>query len=310
MSSEHEMQKQESKAKNQPASPLINLGKNKPKPFNPAQMTPVYELSVQQCREIASYSENPRRFNNKWIQQLAHLMESNAWRPEESVIKFNKDGELVDGFHRMMAAISIDQPLKTMIVVGSTGDCTDEGQGRLYAQLLAQRGWKYSATTGAVIRAIFCLKNGSSDPFLVPAGLVKPSNAMMTKTLNSMRRLSLEWATQTAHAAKNLVSVSPAALALYQFHLINKELAEKLGTWLVNPTLVNTGTALEIENFGKMWRFFNNRKGRVGKSGTDQDRRITYSVMVKLWNSLIEGYKLGDYMVFREDEAVPEISKG
>lgn len=85
---------------------------------------PIIELtsfSISQLKEIFKDKRGINRdVSNNLVIRLKREMENGCWRPTASVIYFDMKGNLLDGQHRIAAAISANMPLKTYCFYGAT----------------------------------------------------------------------------------------------------------------------------------------------------------------------------------------------
>lgn len=68
--------------------------------------------------ELMSRNTNNRAIKKQKISQYARDMEDGAWNPDASELKFDRDGNLIDGQNRLLAAIQADVPFPTYVRTG------------------------------------------------------------------------------------------------------------------------------------------------------------------------------------------------
>ena len=69
----------------------------------------------------SNYANN-RAIRGKVVSKYAVDMKNGRWKVTGDSIKFNKNGELMDGQHRLMACISANTPFKTYVATGVSND--------------------------------------------------------------------------------------------------------------------------------------------------------------------------------------------
>jgi hypothetical protein len=68
--------------------------------------------------ELMSRNTNNRSIKKQKITQYAHDMGAGKWNPDASDIKFDANGELIDGQNRLLACIQADVPFPTLVRTG------------------------------------------------------------------------------------------------------------------------------------------------------------------------------------------------
>jgi hypothetical protein len=85
-----------------------------------------------------------RRVRHGVVSRYAHDMTQGAWRLTTETIKFDENGNLLDGQHRLLACIESDTSFVTMVATGVEKDAfivMDSGAGRTVADMLRQLGY-------------------------------------------------------------------------------------------------------------------------------------------------------------------------
>ena len=131
--------------------------------------------------------EHNRAISKHRVDEMAHDMKAGKWRGVASdPIKFDRDGNLLNGQHRLSAIISSGETVEQYIVTGlDAGDYRymDTGQSRTVGQLLER---KIPNTCTAVGKCIYSMTKGAP----VRQGLMKGDLAVRRL---STQQLYLDW---------------------------------------------------------------------------------------------------------------------
>lgn len=79
----------------------------------------IVDVTPEMAREIlANHNELNRRMNMGHVKALAHNMKTGTWRFNGDTIRFDKDGNLIDGQHRLKAVILADMTITFIFAEG------------------------------------------------------------------------------------------------------------------------------------------------------------------------------------------------
>lgn len=97
-------------------------------------------ITPEKAREYLKRNcRNNRKIGERRVQNYAKDMAAGAWQLNGEAIKFNKDGILIDGQHRLLAVIKAGVPIKMLVIrdVDNTVSLYDRGYSRAtYSSLL------------------------------------------------------------------------------------------------------------------------------------------------------------------------------
>lgn len=115
---------------------------------------------------LASSAGN-RRLRLRHIRNLASEMTAGQWHPHGgSAVKFDRNGRLVDGHHRLSAVISCGRAVQMHVLRGADENAQNyevAGIGWTNADILERKGIKYSslvASAGKVITTLLAIESG------------------------------------------------------------------------------------------------------------------------------------------------------
>lgn len=107
--------------------------------------------------------ENNRRASRQLVQRYAGDMLSGRWRPEVmDPIRFDSNGRLIDGQHRLMAIVDSGVAQNMLVIRGidpSTIHMIDTGRARSPADMLKIKGYNYTTLFAAGLRALLVIKD-------------------------------------------------------------------------------------------------------------------------------------------------------
>ncbi len=122
----------------------------------------VETLSIDKMKVIVESSKetNFRRPSEQTIARYCHDMKSGKWHLNGETVKFNCDGTLRDGLHRLIAAIRAGIPLTTAVAYEVSDDGgVDQGRRRTLAQWLSSLGYQNcNALSSIISNSILCQK--------------------------------------------------------------------------------------------------------------------------------------------------------
>lgn len=102
-----------------------------------------------------------RKVGGRLVEQYARDIQEGRWRLTGEMIKFDYNGNLIDGQHRLMGCVKAGESFETFVAYGlepEDQDVLDTGRGRSAADMLTLHGVGPSAHAAAVARLIMALK--------------------------------------------------------------------------------------------------------------------------------------------------------
>lgn len=112
-------------------------------------------VTPKMAAEWLSKNHHNRNIRQAVVADYARDMASGNWQVTGEAIKFNCDGTLLDGQHRLMAIIRSDTPVDMLVVRGvqsAAQDVMDSGRVRGAADMLKLNGYKNSNVLAALAR--------------------------------------------------------------------------------------------------------------------------------------------------------------
>lgn len=228
-----------------------------------------------------------RPINTHRVKAYMLQMQKGQWHLNGESIIISKNGDLLDGQHRLLAIINGDIVIELLFVFGvaeESFDTINTGDSRTSADVLGITGFTKTVARplASTIRMDMCMEltgtlSGSADitRALTPQ-VVRKREEEDSRYLSAVKYI-LE------HKTKSMVlSVSSFAFLLYRFRIISQD-REQSDNWILGlmtgADLKETDPRLWIKN--KIWREFS-------KQATTT-QRVRCGYVAKAWNFMRTG---------------------
>lgn len=126
----------------------------------------IVDVNPALAREWMRRNKLNRNIRDRRVQQYAADMATGDWRWTGESIKFDHNGNLIDGQHRLSAVIKANVAVKMLVIRGLEAQAQeelDQGVPRQFHDVLSLRGEKQTATLSAVIRKIGAWDHGTTS---------------------------------------------------------------------------------------------------------------------------------------------------
>ena len=135
-----------------------------------------------------------RPFKKSRAKEYAHDMSNGNWMLESSeMIKFNKDGQLIDGQHRLSAVVMSEMAVPFFVMTGARNeayDTIDSGAKRSVSDVLKT---KYGTTISALSRAMLQIDKGAHLRSALHGGSKRDNVLVSKKDVVDYYRLHSEY---------------------------------------------------------------------------------------------------------------------
>lgn len=125
----------------------------------------VVEMTPTWASELLKHNATNRKITRSRIEDYKRDIEAGRWIVNGTAIGLSKEGNLVDGQHRLMACIEAETPFHTFLTTGLDHVASfltiDTGRPRTFADALSSRGVKSSTTVNAVVQLLYRYEHGS-----------------------------------------------------------------------------------------------------------------------------------------------------
>ena len=120
------------------------------------------------AKEYLKRNNNNRPQSSNWAHKLKERILNGEWGINGETIKFDTDGNLIDGQHRLMAVVLADSSIESFVIRGlpSTAFGTiDDGKKRSGGDVLAVKGEKHYKLLAAILNLLgYYYSIGRPDP--------------------------------------------------------------------------------------------------------------------------------------------------
>ena len=125
----------------------------------------IVEVTPEIARDWLGYNQKNRRPKKSTVQAYARDMAAGGWKLAGDPIRFDTDGNLLDGQHRLLACIIAERPFQTVVMRELNPGIMrvlDHGTKRTVGDQLHLEGKRWATLTGAAARWLYIFKYGSA----------------------------------------------------------------------------------------------------------------------------------------------------
>lgn len=134
----------------------------------------IIEVDPAMAESWLAKNPNNRNIRQPVVQSYARDMVSGNWMLNGETLKFDTDGKLIDGQHRLSAVVTADVTVPMVVMRGVDADVMDTvdvGAKRTYADALRLQGEDNTTTLAAVVRRAVMWQKGARTN----TGAVRPT---------------------------------------------------------------------------------------------------------------------------------------
>jgi hypothetical protein len=243
-----------------------------------------------------SMNLNNRALRPTHVEALARDMREGRWLYNGDPIRFDKNGDLIDGQHRLHAVILSGKTIDFLVVRGLESrvqETIDIGSKRTAADALRLRGITNSNETAAIVRKFILWETGKRWHF----SNFKVTSPQVTELMDADPDFHV--AAEKAVRYRNTIPVPPSVIGFTWliFSKIDREVAEQFFEQL--------GTGADLSNGHPVLTLRNRLVGLRNESGRIKDERLIGTIC-RAWNAHREGRKLHRLQVETESDVFPE----
>jgi hypothetical protein len=121
----------------------------------------VTEVTPQLAAEWLALNKDNRTYSKDVVKKYASDMKAGAWKFTGDPVRFDIEGVLIDGQHRLMACIDAETSFTTLVIRGlpnKTKEVLDIGRKRNLGAVLHSLGYKFSPKVSQAALALLQIK--------------------------------------------------------------------------------------------------------------------------------------------------------
>lgn len=118
-------------------------------------------ITPEVAEDMMGHNLNNRNLREGIVYRTAEAIERGEWEVNGDTIKFDRDGVLLDGQHRLAACVLCGIPIKTWVIRGLEGkarDSVDTGISRSNGDILGLSGYTAASHLAACLRWIYLIR--------------------------------------------------------------------------------------------------------------------------------------------------------
>lgn len=261
--------------------------------------TDVVTVTPEMARQLLEQNTRNRKVSKTNYGRVLEAMSQGEWELNGEAIKIARNGQILDGQHRLMVSAENDIPFQTLIVYGlesETQDTMDTGKSRTVADVLTIEGYASASTLASVVIGIL-----RSERWGLKAAMVTSNNYPVTPKQVLARIQSEPELTELARYAVGVrkcgLSSKISGILFYEFSKIDGEDAQHFFDSLRDGNGLERGNPIHTLR-EHLLAMKDNQRGSLN---------VTYmaAITIKAWNK----YRLGEeckLLKYRPGGANPE----
>lgn len=236
-------------------------------------------ITPEMAEEWFIMSGGNRNIRKQHVQYLISEMRDN-WKLNGEAIIFDKNGNLIDGHHRLLACAEGKVSFESLVVRGvdpKAKHTIDTGRSRNQADAL-QFAFKGTVNASAVATTLMRLvefENGS----LQHATAEKISNAVVVKEFS--KHPDVGEAVKAVHACRDVVAKTRVAWFYYLMHKQHPAKCEEFFARLADGIELTANNPVYLLRA----RYLSARRGSTGKGLSSMPLNEAIALLIKAWNS-------------------------
>lgn len=259
----------------------------------------VVDITPEIAEKYLGHNTHNRRTRQRVVNAYAADMANGDWRWNGEGIKFDVDGVLLDGQHRLLAIIESGVTIRMPVFYGlprETQETMDGGAKRKFSDVLQLRGEPNYTTLAALLRRVYLWDAGYRRS---PKGVTPPTNAQLLQTLDRYPHLRQIAVDANRVAASCAFPASIIGLGWWLFERVAEDAPEDV-TKFFDRLADDTGHS-KGEPIYELRRTAAQTKTVRGQRS---DTFLT-AILIKGWNAYRAGDTVGLYR-YRPGGANPE----
>lgn len=241
----------------------------------------VMEVTPEQALVWLDGNIHNRPLRQRRVDDLAAAIERGEWALNGDAIRFDANGILLDGQHRLWAIAQSETTVESLVVRGldrATQETIDLGARRNLSDVLRLRDHLNATQLAATLTYWWRYENGyvrvpSARPTIPQALAILEANPTLVDTLHEVRGVQVRFRIQTG----------PLTAAHYEFTSIDAEQAGALFEGLLHGKALAEGSPILA-----LRRWLERRNS--GEGNVRADAVVVHALFVKAWNAYRAGH--------------------
>lgn len=255
-------------------------------------------ITPEMAADWLTANTSNRSVRSYLVERLAGAIRRGEWVVNGDPIRFDDEGALIDGQHRLWAILEAEMPVESYVISGLphvAQDTVDQGAKRTLSDVLALRDERYAATLAASLNLLYRVQTNT----IRMAGRVQPTVAQAVSMLDSNPELrDSVAAAHKMHDAGLGISTSVLAVSHFLFHQINPEDTEDFFAKLSSGAGLDEGHPILV---------FRQWMERVVSLRPRHPVNTYHAMLIKTWNAYRKGLSVTNRaIIFRAGGARPE----
>lgn len=184
------------------------------------------EITPEKAAQMIQKQRNIRKLKAHVVERYTQAMEK-GWKINGETIKFDLDGYLIDGQHRLQACVRSALAIETFVVRGLENcDGADSGVKRTAADVMGGQGKKHAETLAAMTRCVMMIEQ-DRDPW-------KTSDSPIYSDLIAFfdSHMDEETATEAASIGRGCKLMTGSVVATFAYYAILRHGVERVATFV------------------------------------------------------------------------------
>lgn len=238
--------------------------------------TELVTITPQLAKEMMARNGPNRPIKPSVVSRIASDIKKGHWKLTGETIKFNINGELMDGQNRLRAVIETGEPIQTLVVTGIDADvmpAIDTGASRSMADILAIRGYEYCTLRAAAANWLLAIKQDNPH---------RSRTSRYDLLDNIEKHDTFHSAVRVFNQTKKSKAIGPPPSLMVAMHYIGSKLLKKPATADAFVTVFETGEMTYKGDAALVWR---ERLIRQQRKHEPMHRTVHLYGLIWAWNN-------------------------
>jgi anti-sigma28 factor (negative regulator of flagellin synthesis) len=243
----------------------------------------VMTVTPEQATAWLEGNVHNRALRQRRVDDLAAAIQRGEWQLNGDAIRFDANGTLLDGQHRLWAIALAETPVESLVIRGlerGSQETMDMGARRNLGDVLRLRGHSNPMNLAAAVAYWWRYENG-----YVRVPTARPSIPQALQVLEDHPTLPEVVADTWQVVRRFRIPQGPASAAWYEFHSIDSERADAFFESLTTGAALPEGSPILA-----LRRWLERRASGEQAGGVRADAVVVHALFVKAWNAYRAGH--------------------